>query len=191
MIIAGGSRHPGEPTELVIFTDPYYVKLLLDYRNPEGIMPEERADFLRLIALFDEKELKCVCWKCKQPASMLAFYKGTLFHESWCSECTPFWLKEEDLKMDIFCDYISALEYVDDYCNADKSYYRMIIRDIAKQKGLPDGFGEKEAVEFFGFAEVQSSKFKVQGSRRGGFEVSAAADQKSKMKAEHASGGTH
>ncbi|MGE5350658.1 MAG: hypothetical protein ACM3P0_01145, partial [Acidobacteriota bacterium] len=39
-------------------------------------------------------------------------------------------------------------EYVDDFCHGEKFFYRMIIRNIAKAKGLPDKLGPFEAVEF-------------------------------------------
>ncbi|MCU7496236.1 MAG: hypothetical protein HF314_16135 [Ignavibacteria bacterium] len=149
MIISAGRKHKGEPAELVVLSDPFYVKQLLDFRNPDGPMPLIRQDFLRLIAMFDNKKFLTACRNCLQPAKLLAFYKGTLFHESWCSSCTPYWLKAYEGRLDIFCDYISALEYVDDYCFGDRFCYRMIIRNMAKLKGLPDKFGAGEALDFF------------------------------------------
>ena len=169
MIIARGLRHRGEPTELVVLSDPYYVKLLLDYRNPEGDMPEVRQDFLRLIFMFDRKKLIPLCPNCNEPAELLAFYKGTHFHEPWCGNCIPFWMRDHEMFMDIFCDYFSALEYVDDFCRGDRFFYKMIIRNIAKAKGLPNSFGTAEAAEFFRlegedqFKNPWLEKFKVQG----------------------------
>lgn len=149
MIITRGLRHRGEPAELVVLSDPFFVKLLLDYRHPEGDMPEVRQDFLRLIELFDQKKFTRHCRACNEPAKLLAFYKSTLFHEPWCGTCIPHWMIDHDQKWVTFCDYISALDYVDDFCHGEKIFYRMIIRNIAVAKGLPNILGVDEAMEFF------------------------------------------
>ena len=149
MIIARGSKHNGDAAEMVVLSDPYFVKLTLDYTNPEGDMPEVRQEFLRLIDIFDQKKFMPVCRSCFEPAKILAFFKGTLFNEPWCGECIPYWLKAHEIKMDTFCDYLSALEFVDDYCRREKFFYRMIIRNMARLKGLPEFFGTQEALDFF------------------------------------------
>jgi hypothetical protein len=156
MIITQGLRHRGEPADLVVLSDPFYVKRTLDFRNPEGDMPEVRQDFLRLIALFDQKSLLPMCRNCNEPAKLLAFYKGTLFFEPWCGTCIPHWMISQECRFDTFCDYMSALEYVDDFCHGEKFFYRMVIRNIAKAKGLPDKIGPREAVDFFAPEAVQT-----------------------------------
>lgn len=149
MIIVSGRKHICKPAELVVLADPHYVKLILDCESREGRMPRLRQEFLRLIERFDQKRLSAQCRNCSEQADLLAFYKGTLFHEAWCSGCAPYMRKGLEVRRDIFCDFMSAMEYVDDFCGGDIFFYRMIIRNIAKLKGLPEKFGAKEAVEFF------------------------------------------
>ncbi|HEX2866576.1 MAG TPA: hypothetical protein VHO03_06020 [Ignavibacteriales bacterium] len=149
MIISDGRKHAGQSAELVVLSDPYYVKLVLDYRNPEGDLPLLRQEFMRLIAIFDQKKFKTHCRNCPGDARLLAFYKGTLFFEPWCSECTPYWVKKEAWKLDVFSDYLSALDYVDYYCHGERMFYKKIIRNIARLKGLPKNLNASAAERFF------------------------------------------
>lgn len=149
MIITDSKKHKGKPAELVLLTDPYYVKLTLAGKCPDGNMPELQKEFIRLIAAFDEKKIRCRGKDCNFSAESIFFFKGTLFHYSLCVFCKPSWLKDNHWKFTRLADYRGALKYVELYCHGNKKSYRRIIRSMAIHKGLPQKFGAEQAVAFF------------------------------------------
>ena len=149
MIINIGKKHNGKSTELVSLKEPDYVKWVLEKSDATGPLLRIKNDFLRLIEIFDGKSLTSKCFKCKEPATRLSFYKGDTVPFSWCSECDPYNQGAINGKLNIFSNYHNALEFVESYCGGNKSYYKHIIKNIASLKGLPDRVGEKQAQDFF------------------------------------------
>lgn len=135
--------------EIVMLSDPHYVKCLLSKRSPDAEEYRLRKIYHELIARFDQKDLNAECGDCTRPARFLAFYKGTFFRELWCGECTPFWFEHFQGRMDIFSSYVSALDYVYVYLYGNRFFFRSVIREIARLKGLPDRARAKDMINFF------------------------------------------
>ncbi|HEX2963527.1 MAG TPA: hypothetical protein VHO43_17155 [Ignavibacteriales bacterium] len=147
------AKPKGRPLEMMVLSDPYYVKYVIRRQSDTVGELKLKKEFKRLIAQFDEMKMNAECPNCGRPAKFLAYYKSTFFHELWCGECSPFWLEHFSGRMDIFNTYMSALDYVDSFCYGDRSLLKAIIRNLARLKGLSPKLNAREAKEFFRGAE--------------------------------------
>lgn len=138
-----------KPLELIVLTDPYFVKCLLDKRSPNFEELELKKKLKLLMARFDEIKFTDSCHRCIKPAKYVAFFNGTFFSELWCGDCSPFWLENFAGSMDIFSTYRCALDYAAKYCRDDRMLFRALILQIARLKGLPEKLDAKEAIAFF------------------------------------------
>lgn len=148
-----------KPLELIVLTEPYFVKCLLDKRSPNFEELELKKKLKLLMARFDAMEFKDECHYCTQPAKYVAFYNGTFFRELWCGQCSPFWHEHNVGHVDVFSSYRDALRYADKYCHGERMLFRAFIIQIAILKGLPEDADPKEMIKFFrGAPSVQSPK---------------------------------
>ncbi|MGE5350657.1 MAG: hypothetical protein ACM3P0_01140 [Acidobacteriota bacterium] len=143
------AKHLKRTPELSVLTDPYYVRYIINLKNPDARELRLKEEFQRLITQFDLMKLKTECQNCTSPARFLAYMKGSFFYDLWCGDCSPYWIEHLRGSMDIFSGYMSALDYAEYYFPGDRFLARAIIRNLARLKGMPMKVNARRAKIFF------------------------------------------
>lgn len=145
MIIQSG-KHKGKTAALVILKYPDWVEWLIA-KHPENSLV---AEFRRLIEIMNKKPFIENCRSCEKLAVRASAYRNTpddLY--LWCDTCDPYGTGANHGKLYIVTTFNSALEHVNYTCEGRRSDKRIIIRELAQAKGLPERVGASQAAAFF------------------------------------------
>src|SRR5690606_41071399 len=123
-------KHKDKSTELILLTEPDYVKWVLNKSDASGPLLKIKNEFNRLIEIFDKKNLIKKCNGCGEPATRFSFYNGTIDPMVWCLKCDPYSQGAIEGKLNILNKYKDALQYVEYFCGGSKSYYKGIIKNM-------------------------------------------------------------
>jgi hypothetical protein len=115
-------------------------------KNPNSIVARE---FGRLIDIFDLKPFSTTCFECGRTATRASVYENNFDCMFWCERCNPYGTGARAGTLTVVKRYLEALRHIDSTAQANRTWKRTIIRELAQAKGLPARVGEKQAVDFF------------------------------------------
>jgi len=137
-------KHEGMTTEAVLLKEPDFAEWYWEH-YPDA--PHGR-DFKRLAAWFDQKPLIKKC-SCKKPATRASGYRGSPSLMFWCATCDPYSSGANAGKLVEITTLEGALNHINHTANANRSFKRMIVKELAQAKGLPRRVGKVQALAFF------------------------------------------
>jgi hypothetical protein len=125
MIINFG-KHRGKSVEWLVLKAPDYLKWILEQSAPTGNLASVKAEALRLVLLFDGKQItkECCGSNCRNTAIQFTAYVGnpSLIY-AWCDTCDPYQLGATRWKLRFIKTYEEALNYVKRDCDGRRSDY--------------------------------------------------------------------
>lgn len=143
-------KHRRKTTEVIVLKEPDYVLWMLRVEAPTAQLAAAQQSVRRLIERFDEKPIIEPCsGKCGKPATCCTVYHGSVTPRWWCDDCDPSESTFTRRKLTIVRRYGDAVWHVGESCNSRKQDLKLIIRELARAKGLPDRVGEEQAAAFF------------------------------------------
>jgi hypothetical protein len=140
MIIDFG-KYQGKSVEWLVLNAPDYLKWVLELAAPTGGLVAVKAEALRLISLFDRKQIlkSCLGRGCAKTATQLSGYQGNSYSMyAWCDTCDPYQAGATRWKLRLIRTYNDALDFIQQTCDRRRSAYRAAIGTIARAKGFPE-----------------------------------------------------
>jgi hypothetical protein len=143
-------KHAGTTFEDLVLKEPAYVVWMLNH--PEHTGERACAEAKRLLDIFDKKPFITPCSGsgCNNQATRCSLYEESIQPRWWCNKCDPYSMGAKPGSLFIRQYYIEAWAYVHYMCNRRKRYFRELLRDMARAKGLPWRAGKQEVQAFFG-----------------------------------------
>jgi hypothetical protein len=144
-------KHFGRLLEAVVLKEPAYVRLMLSYEGANGPLARAQEEALRLIEIFDARPflLPCTNPDCHRTATCCWLFYYSFSPKWWCGKCDlPQTLPCPDL-LYLFGTYGAAASYIETAYYPREEGMRRLIRLMAEAKGLPEGFTDRAAEEFF------------------------------------------
>jgi hypothetical protein len=144
-------KHIGMSVERLVLTQPDYVVWMLGKEGATGALRQAQQEAGRLVRVFDRKPIlePCRAPGCGNVATRASVYRGSVWPAWWCDTCDPDQLGASPGKLDIIRTYLDAVTYVNVCCSGRRQALRVIIKELARAKGLPERVGETQAVTFF------------------------------------------
>ena len=144
MIIANGPK-AGTSTQELFLKEPGWVQFFVA-KNPQS---KVTADLRRHDKALTAKPFVEKCFRCKGQATRLSFYSGNA-HSSvaWCDDCDPYTLAARAGKLTIVQTFMQAVRFVDSTCKGRRADKRLVVRQLAEAKGLPNRVGQAAAIKF-------------------------------------------
>lgn len=139
-------KYAGKASEAIVLKCPDYVQWTLESGPPQSKL---RAEFQRLVQIFDRKSLEKECHHCHGPATRASMYDGNYDFMFWCDDCNEYGSGANRGKLRIVTKYMEALRHIDLTASGRKEWKLNAIRELARSKGLSKRVTEKEAVDFF------------------------------------------
>jgi len=149
--MVGFGKHQGLSVEKLVLQEPGYVSWMLSQPAPTGPMGPASDEARSLVAVFDDKPFaaRCCGEGCANRATRCVLYVGTSDFTLWCDHCDPYSLGADPGKLTLIRGYYDAINYVMTWCGNRKSSLGLLIRDLARAKGLPLRVGPEQAHAFF------------------------------------------
>ena len=141
--------HKGRSMEELVLKEPAYVHWLLG-QSPSGPLLAMKNEAKRLIVKFDAKPYVVKCFEpCGNQVTRLSVYGDNIAPYWWCAGCDSYGQGANAGKLQIFSTYGSALKHVEYFCAGKTSDYRLLIKSMAKAKGIPARVGDAQLKAFF------------------------------------------
>jgi hypothetical protein len=150
MFISFG-KHQRKSPQLLLLKYPDYALWMLREERATGNFANVQTELRRLIRLFDEIPIvvPCVGDDCENIATRGTVYRGAVFSRWWCDSCDAYSAGASTGKLYVVRSFGDAVGYVSMVCEARKQALRVLIKELAKAKGLPTRVGEQQAQDFF------------------------------------------
>jgi len=144
-------KHQGRSLELMVLTDPDYVRWILTQTADSRNFSYLQQDVRRLIDRFDAIPFRerCRGSDCGRPATRASVSRGNIGLVCWCDDCDPYQQGAGPGHLQIIARYFDALSHVDFYCNGRKDIRETLITKLARAKGAPTRITESGAEAFF------------------------------------------
>lgn len=136
-------KFAGKNTEEVLLKRPDFAQWSIS-RYPDAPYVKE---FRRLIEQFNAKPFTARCRGCKRRATRASAYWGNPSLMFWCDRCHPDGGRSGKIRM--IERFEDALEHVDRTADSNRQAKKLVVRALAKGKGLPLRVARKQAVAFF------------------------------------------
>lgn len=149
----GIGEHKGKLPGAVVINHPDYVQSLLAKHNVTGSQADLKADFQRLINIFDNTPYTKMCASpgCRNLAVKCTAYRYAFnYLQWWCDSCDPYGSGAPLGTLRQITSYRDALRYIDQENNRSVSAKRTLVRMLAQAKGLPKSVTRKAVAKFFG-----------------------------------------
>jgi hypothetical protein len=160
-------KHRGMPVESLVLKEPDYVAWMLAQEDAGRELSAARAEVVRLIRILDAKPVLVPCRGCGGRATRFSLYEGSVRPRWWCDQCDPGEECPSPAKVHTVRTYLGGAHYVGSYCGGRKRDLALLIKELARAKGLPDRVGENDAMGFF----------YVPGPRKGSSDLDACWDE--------------
>jgi hypothetical protein len=144
-------KHCGMSVEFLVLKAPDYAMWLLSQKAISHSFFDAQQKIRRLIRAFDQRPFikRCQGTGCRKRATRCSVHQGSTQLLSWCDECDPYELGASPGKLHAIEKYFDVVNYVSMFCNGRKAAMEMLVRELARAKGLPKRVGEDEAIAFF------------------------------------------
>ena len=151
MLIAFG-KYRGTSTEMVVIKHADYAVWLLRQAAVNNSFARVQSDVERLIREFDAKPFTACCQRtgCGETATRGYVYRGSVQLSWWCDDCDP--SDETGVptgKRVVLRSYGDFVRYAGGHCNGRRADLGVLVKGLARAKGLPDRVGEPVAASFF------------------------------------------
>jgi hypothetical protein len=137
--------------EFLVLRHPDYVVWMLLLQGASSPMARAREEVRHLLDVFDQKPiLEACCGEgCHNRATRCTVPRRGLSVFWWCHRCDEYALGASPGKLEVIRSYLQAISYVHAFCDGRKSALQCLIRALAEARGLPQRFGDKQAIAFF------------------------------------------
>src|SRR5262249_18364207 len=136
---------------LLVLRQPDFVLWILGKEEATGRLAEARQEVIWLIRLFDERPIIEPCsGRCGGRATRCSLHQGGLRPRWWCDGCDASASTFTPGKLVIVRTYRDAVRYVNAFCGGRKQDLKVLVKELARAKGLPRRVGEAQAAAFFG-----------------------------------------
>ena len=138
----------GKSLASLAFFKPDYVCWMLSQEATSGPFCQAQNGLRALIHAFDAKPfvVRCAGTNCSTIATRGFLYTGTPRPGWWCDVCSPMQIGAELGELSMIQTYWDAINYVGMWCEGRKRSMELLIRALARAKGLP---ASEQAVEHF------------------------------------------
>jgi uncharacterized protein (DUF3820 family) len=144
-------KHSGKSAEMLVLKHPDYVLWVLRVEFPTAHLLQVRQELMRLIKIFNLKPIVVPCRGegCEETATRGSVCRGAVWPSFWCDGCDPYQLGASSGKLRIVRFFGDAIDHVNTCCGARKEALRILIKELARARGLPTRVGEQQAEQFF------------------------------------------
>jgi hypothetical protein len=150
MLVTFG-KHSGKSAEMLVLKHPDYAWWMLGVELPTAFLRQVQQELRRLIKVYNDKPIVVPCQApdCGSTATRGSVSRGAVWPRFWCDECDPYQLGASSGKLQIVRSFEDAICYVNMFCEGRKDMMRILIKELARAKGLPTRVGEQQAEKFF------------------------------------------
>lgn len=138
-------KHAGLTLEEVLLKKPdfarWYTRKFADTSHAK--------EFARLANVFAGKPFTVKCEGCGNTAALASAYRGSESLVFWCNSCDPYSMGANAGKLRVVRTIKDALDHIEVTAEGHRGLSRLVVKALARAKGLPKRVGEKQAVEFF------------------------------------------
>lgn len=149
MILTVG-KHRGKSVEEVVLKDPSYIAWMLSQADPSEALAQACDEARQLIGTFNGKPFvkKCSGDGCDEMATRCTVYGPNVNPWYWCDKCDPYAAGATRGNLSEIRTYWDAIQHVNFHGDGRKSSLEVLIRNLARAKGLPDRVGASQASAF-------------------------------------------